>query len=90
MNRRAARVMLDHVVQNSEDRPMPTRPLSFPFSVRRIVACGTCGGRRRTLVDSAQGLHAHCMGCGTEVAFPFAVEDAGHAVGRAGQVVVHG
>jgi hypothetical protein len=30
------------------------------------------------------------MGCGAEVAFPFATEDASHVIGRAGQVVVHG
>ena len=88
--------MLDHVVQNSEDRPMPTptthtAPLPpLPFSVRRIVACTSCGARRRTLVDTALGLRAHCMGCGGEVAFPFATEDAAHVIGRAGQVVVHG
>ena len=63
----------------------------FPFSVRRIVACSSCGGRRRTLVDTAHGLRAHCMGCNAEVAFPFAIEDSSHAIlGRAGQVVVHG
>lgn len=96
MDGAAAEPMLDHVVRNSEDRPeMPLTPipsptLTLPFSVRRIVACSHCGGRRRALVDSAQGLRAHCMGCGAELAFPFALENASHTVGRAGQVVVHG
>jgi hypothetical protein len=93
MDGRRGEVMLDHVVRNSEDRPMPT-PIThtapFPFSVRRIVACTSCGARRRTLVDTARGLRAHCMGCGAEVAFPFVTEDASHVIGRAGQVVVHG
>jgi hypothetical protein len=66
----------------------PSRPL--PFAIRRIVACGACGGRRRTLVDTSDGLRARCMGCGADIAFPFAVEDSRHVVGRAGQVVVHG
>jgi len=69
---------------------VPTATAPFPFSVRRIMACSSCGGRRRTLVDTALGLRAHCMGCGAEVAFPFATEDAPHVIGRAGQVVVHG
>jgi hypothetical protein len=71
--------------------PIAHSTAPFPFSVRRIVGCATCGGRRRTLVDTAHGLRAHCMGCGAEVEFPFATEDAPHTiVGRAGQVVVHG
>jgi hypothetical protein len=70
--------------------PITPPTATLPFAVRRIVACIGCGGRRRTLVDSANGLRAHCMGCGAEVAFPFATEDAPHTVGRAGQVVVHG
>lgn len=95
MDRDGRGAMLDPVVRTSEDRPMPT-PVAhtatpLPFSVRRIVACASCGGRRRTLVDTARGLRAHCMDCGAAVAFPFATEDASHAIiGRAGQVVVHG
>ena len=86
--------MLDRVVHSSEDRPMatpmPTPPTPPHLSVRRIVACGACGGRHRTLVDTTHGLRAHCMGCGAAVAFPFIVENAPVTVGRAGQVVVHG
>lgn len=69
--------------------PSGTSP-PLPFSARRIVACTACGGRRRTLVDTTHGVRARCMGCGSELPFPFAVEDAPVTVGRAGQVVVHG
>ena len=60
----------------------------YPF--RRLAACGSCGARHRTLVDTARGLRAHCMGCGGEVTFPFATEAESRTVGRAGQVVMHG
>ena len=60
--------------------PMPAS--STILAVRRIVACGVCGGRRRTLAESAQGLRAHCMGCGAEVAFPFATERMPAVIGR--------
>jgi hypothetical protein len=68
--------------------PAPQTRIS-PVAVR-IVACPTCGGRRRTLADTSQGLRAHCMGCGAEVAFPFATERSPLTIGRAGQVMVHG
>jgi hypothetical protein len=77
----------------SEDQSMPLlhpAPDTSSIAVRRIVACSLCGGRRRTLVDTTQGLRAHCMGCGAEVTFPFATEDAPLTIGRAGQVMVHG
>ena len=67
--------------------PAFSKPAPSILAVRRIVACGVCGGRRRTLADSAQGVRAHCMGCGTEVAFPFATERMPAVIGRAGQVL---
>jgi DNA-directed RNA polymerase subunit RPC12/RpoP len=70
--------------------PITVPPVTTTVPVRRIVACTDCGGRRRALVDTAQGLRAHCMGCGAEVAFPFATENAPLILGRAGQVMVHG
>ena len=63
----------------------PTQPPSM--AIRRIVACAECGGRRRTLADSAQGVRAHCMGCGVEVSFPFATEHMPAGVGRAGHIL---
>jgi hypothetical protein len=65
--------------------PQPIQPTVL--AVRRIVGCANCGGRRRTLMDSAQGVRAHCMGCGAEVSFPFATEAMPAVVGRAGQVI---
>jgi len=68
---------------------MSPQPAQNPvLAVRRIVACDSCGGRRRTLVDSMQGgVRAHCMGCGGEVSFPFATEAMPAILGRAGQVL---
>ena len=67
---------------------MPTRNAQTPsVSILRIVPCSRCGGRRRTLVDTAQGLRGHCMGCGAEIAFPFATERTPVVLGRGGQVV---
>jgi len=89
--------MLDHVVRIMRTDLMSsmvstpvTAAVAFPVEVRRIVPCALCGGRRRTLIDTTHGLRAHCMGCGEEVAFPFATETAPLCIGRAGQVVVHG
>lgn len=67
------------MTSHSTDRPGP--------AVRRIVACSRCGGRRRSLVEGAHGLRAHCMGCGAEVDFPFATERMPAVLGRAGQVL---
>lgn len=67
---------------------MSRKPAQSPIlAIRRIVACAECGGRRRTLADSAQGVRAHCMGCGAEVSFPFATERMPAMVGRAGQIL---
>jgi len=56
-------------------------------AVRRIVACERCGGRQRTIFDSAQGVRGLCIGCGADVAFPFLTEQLPMVVGRAGQVL---
>jgi hypothetical protein len=97
MDRAPGGVMLDHVVRITRTDQMATMistpaaaATAFPVEMRRIVPCAQCGGRRRTLIDTAHGLRAHCMGCGEEVAFPFATETAPLCIGRAGQVVVHG
>jgi len=57
------------------------------LAVRRIVACPDCGARRRSLSDSAQGVRAHCLGCGSELSSPFATERTPVVIGRGGQVL---
>jgi len=54
---------------------MATRSTAEPaVAIRRIVACERCGGRRRSLHDTAHGVRALCVGCGADVAFPLATE----------------
>ena len=57
------------------------------LAVRRIVACPDCGARRRSLSDTAQGVRAHCMGCGGELSTPFATERTPAVLGRGGQIL---
>jgi hypothetical protein len=66
-------------------RTIPDSPV---IEVRRIVACSNCGGRRRSLVETAAGLRGLCIGCGVEVSSPLATERTPMLIGRAGQLLV--
>jgi hypothetical protein len=57
------------------DRPAPTV---------RLIPCPRCADRRRVLVESAEGLLGHCLGCGRTLSAPLATESVatpaeGHA-----------
>jgi uncharacterized Zn finger protein len=42
--------------------------------VVRLAPCPQCSDRRRTLVDSAEGLRGHCLGCGQVLTAPLATQ----------------
>ena len=48
--------------------------LDPPASTLRLAPCPECADRRRTLVDSGDGLLGHCLGCGRMLPAPLATE----------------
>jgi uncharacterized protein (DUF983 family) len=40
----------------------------------RFRSCPTCGGRRRTLVDTGVDLRGRCLDCGSDLGRPLATE----------------
>lgn len=40
----------------------------------RLAPCPSCSDRRRTLVESADGLRGHCLGCGRALTRPLATQ----------------
>jgi hypothetical protein len=48
--------------------------VELPEPVVRLAPCPRCADRRRTLVESAEGMRGHCMGCGRLLSFPLATE----------------
>ncbi len=45
-----------------------------PAPVVRLAPCPACQDRRRTLVEHAEGLRGHCLGCGRTLAAPLATQ----------------
>ncbi len=42
--------------------------------VVRLAPCPLCSDRRRTLVESEDGVRGHCLGCGRVLRTPLATE----------------
>ena len=42
---------------------MATALVELPEPVVRLAPCPQCADRRRTLVESAEGMRGHCLGC---------------------------
>ena len=42
--------------------------------VVRLAPCPLCADRRRTLVESEEGVRGHCFGCGRVMSAPLATE----------------
>jgi len=54
--------------------------------VVRLAPCPLCSDRRRTLVESEEGVRGHCLGCGRILRTPLATESmAGRAVELPGE-----
>jgi hypothetical protein len=66
------------VRRKSHEVPAMTAALlDRPDSTLRLAPCPECADRRRTLVDSGDGLLGHCLGCGRMLPAPLATESLG-------------
>jgi hypothetical protein len=53
---------------------MATALVELPEPVVRLAPCPQCADRRRTLVESAEGMRGHCLGCRRLLSSPLATE----------------
>jgi hypothetical protein len=65
---------------------MTTALVDLPVPVVRLAPCPQCSDRRRTLVESTEGLRGHCLGCGRVLSAPLATESLDRTLtGRSGR-----